>query len=630
VDDGRLMVVDPEGERTVVAASGVPHRDPPLWWSPDGRRLLYPLEGPSNIAWQIWDAESGETVALAERVPELAQQALGVVAAPWSPDGRRLLLFSTTSERPADSRLLIGYWVLDLEAGTLWPVVEPGLNGPAIWLDAETIRYDGPCEEPAATCPRRVRVGPPPEAVAPAVERVEPPAGMTFATGAVMGPGIAYGVQSVGESGIGVAALLIDPAAGTTRVLTGLLPMAWSPDGRLLAGSACADRACALAVADVVSGTVEPLPLAEGVRLIDLAWAPGGTHLAYSFAGAGSAGVEVWDRITGGRIEGIAAGGEALFTDLEWSAEGCRLTFAQWRRPLAGGMGGSASVEAVWAVGPDWERRWRVAPPSQSEEGPDPCPASPLPGRRMIAYYGSPAGPGLGILGRHGVSETLTLLQEQIAAYQALDPDVETIPVFHMVTTIADAYPGEDEDYNHRVAHDTIRPWIEAIRAAGGWAILDIQPAHAEVDVEIDLIEPMLWEPGVHLAVDPEFLMVAEEDIPGTELGRITGAQINCVQARLDRIARATGQRRVLVIHQFNDRMVARKEEILDYAFVELVWDADGFGSPYPKVADYVQYSGEPGFDHGGFKIFYRYDTPVMAPQDVLGLDPPPALVIYQ
>jgi WD40 repeat protein len=631
VEDGRLTVTVPGGDRTVVAESGVPHQDPPLWWSLDGRRLLYQLTDMPGPALRLWDAESGETLALEEQVPDLSQQSLGVVAAPWSPDGQRLLLFSTSAEPIEDSRLLVGYWVLDLEAGALWSVIDPGPYGPATWIDAETIRYDAPCAEGAGICPRRIRVGPPAEPLAPPVERVDPPAGMAFVTGAVTGRGIAYGVQPAGGVDGHVATVLVDTSAGVTQVLTRLLPMAWSPDGRLLAGPACAHRACALAVADVVSGTLQTIPLEDGGRLIDLAWAPGGTHLAVSVAGEAWAGIEIWDRVTGVQIEAIATGDDAIFTDLGWSSDGCRLIFAQRWRPLGGTRVGSvASVEAIWAVGPDWERRWRVVPPNTGEEPPDPCPASLLDGQRLIAYYGTPAGPGLGILGRHGVSETLTLLQEQMAAYQALDPEVEHVPVFHMVTTIADAYPGEDTDYNHRVAHDTIRPWIEAAREAGGWAILDIQPAHAEIDVELDLIEPMLWEPGVHLAVDPEFVMAADEDVPGTDLGRITGAQINRVQARLDRIARATGQRRVLVIHQFNDRMMARKNEILDYAFVDLVWDADGFGSPHPKMADYVQYSGEPGFDYGGFKIFYRYDTPVMTPEEVLGLDPPPALVIYQ
>jgi len=146
----------------------------------------------------------------------------------------------------------------------------------------------------------------------------------------------------------------------------------------------------------------------------------------------------------------------------------------------------------------------------------------------------------------------------------------------------------------------------------------------------LNLIEPLLWDPDVHLAVDPEFIMVEEGEVPGRYLGRISGQQVNYVQARLDRIGRAIGQRKILVIHQFEDRMVEHKENILHHPLVDLIWDADGFGGPGAKIADYNQYQNEADFEYGGFKIFYRYDMPVMTPEGVLKLNPPPTLVIYQ
>jgi hypothetical protein len=146
---------------------------------------------------------------------------------------------------------------------------------------------------------------------------------------------------------------------------------------------------------------------------------------------------------------------------------------------------------------------------------------------------------------------------------------------------------------------------------------------------EVVAVEPLLRNPNVHLAVDPEFI-VNDSQVPGEDLGQITGSQINQVQARLEQIARSTGQRKMLVIHQFDGRMVAGKEEILDYPLVDVVWDADGFGTPGSKVGDYDRYKTEAGFEYGGFKLFYEYDEPLMTPEEVLSLDPPPGLVIYQ
>jgi hypothetical protein len=300
------------------------------------------------------------------------------------------------------------------------------------------------------------------------------------------------------------------------------------------------------------------------------------------------------------------------------------------------------SVAAIWGLGPAWEDLWQVAPGSSgtssalteslgaSGDGePRPCPAPPLAGRRLVAYYGTPLGPGLGVLGRNGISTTLKLLNEQAGVYRGLDPGVETIPVFHMVTTIADDFPGNDGDYNHRVPHELIRPWIDGVEAAGGWSFLDVQPGRAHLDTEWDAVESLLLERTVHLAVDPEFI-VAEGEVPGQDLGRITGPQVNYVQAQLDRIGRAIGHRKMLIIHQFDDRMIQQKAMILDYPFVELVWDADGFGGPGAKIADYNQYRREAGFEHGGFKLFYNEDQPLMTPEQVLALEPPPSVVIYQ
>jgi hypothetical protein len=425
----------------------------------------------------------------------------------------------------------------------------------------------------------------------------------------------------------------VDTAGVTlTQVIAGLLPRAWSPDGHMLVGSTCPGDDCGLAVTQVLSDRVVTVAPGGQTHLWDAAWSPHGTHLAYSITGpdADPEGVVLWDRATGERRLLMAGDETGPFTDLRWSPDGCYLYFAQRGRRDEGTPPAPAPVEVIWGVGSDWEYRWQVVPDVAGDEGPLPCPASFLPGRRVIAFYGTPLGPGLGILGRFDITTTLTQLQEQIAAYEELDPDVEHIPAFHMVTTIADAFPGGDEDYNHRVPHDVIRPWIEEIRAVGGWAIADIQPAHASLDVELDLIEPLLREPGVHLAIDPEFLMARADEIPGTDLGRITGPQINRVQTWMKQIARVMKQHKLLIIHQFDDRMVKQKDQVLDYPLVDLVWDADGFGSPSPKIGDYIQYSREAGFDYGGFKIFYRYDSPVMTPEQVLALDPPTTLVIYQ
>jgi len=271
------------------------------------------------------------------------------------------------------------------------------------------------------------------------------------------------------------------------------------------------------------------------------------------------------------------------------------------------------------------------SPPTPAPE----CSADPVPppaaigGRRLVAFYGVPIGRGLGILGANEVTTTLKLLREQAEAYRQVDPCVEVVPVFHTVVTIADAHPGEDGGYSHRLSSETLRWWLDTAAAQGVWVVLDIQPGRSPLTSELSFVEPFLQEPNVHLAVDPEFI-VGEDGIPGTNLGRIDGETLNAVQAWLNGVAERSGQHKILIIHQFDNRMIENKAAIQDYPLVDLVWDADGYGGPGAKSGDYNQYRAEPGFEYGGFKLFYNLDTPLMTPAQVLALEPRPAYVVYQ
>jgi hypothetical protein len=248
---------------------------------------------------------------------------------------------------------------------------------------------------------------------------------------------------------------------------------------------------------------------------------------------------------------------------------------------------------------------------------------------RLVSYYGTPLGPQLGVLGAWPRDEMLVRLREVAAEYQALSPEHEVLPTFHIISTIADAFPGANGNYSHQLSLELLQEWIAAAEEAGVAVVLDIQPGYADVLAEFARIAPLLYAPHVHVALDSEFTMVGGA-IPGLTLGQLSAAQINGVQARLNEIALATGMNKVLIVHQFEGHMVQQKEAIVDYPNVELVFDADGFGGPQAKIGDYQQYAGEPAFEYGGFKLFYAWDHPLLSPADVMGQQPPPAVIIYQ
>jgi len=60
------------------------------------------------------------------------------------------------------------------------------------------------------------------------------------------------------------------------------------------------------------------------------------------------------------------------------------------------------------------------------------------------------------------------------------------------------------------------------------------------------------------------------------------------------------------------------------------VASVDGFGTPGEKLDDYRIFDKQQLIQYPGFKLFYRLDKPLMFPSDVLNLDPPPPMVMYQ
>ena len=62
-----------------------------------------------------------------------------------------------------------------------------------------------------------------------------------------------------------------------------------------------------------------------------------------------------------------------------------------------------------------------------------------------------------------------------------------------------------------------------------------------------------------------------------------------------------------------------------------MVLNADGFGTQELKRAKYDAFTRSPRrFFDKGFKLFYREDTDLMRPREVLRLRPPPDVVVYE
>jgi len=75
------------------------------------------------------------------------------------------------------------------------------------------------------------------------------------------------------------------------------------------------------------------------------------------------------------------------------------------------------------------------------------------------------------------------------------------------------------------------------------------------------------------------------------------------------------------------DGLTSRPKQEIRYVVVSRV---DGFGTPEAKIGDYRIFDKQQLIQYPGFKLFYRWDQPLMSPSGVLKLDPPPLMVMYQ
>ena len=261
-----------------------------------------------------------------------------------------------------------------------------------------------------------------------------------------------------------------------------------------------------------------------------------------------------------------------------------------------------------------------------------------LPRNRVVAFYGAPQDPELGVLGTTPLNVAARRLETRAREFSR--PGRPALPAFELIATLAQSAPGEDGLHRLRQTDEVIARHLRAARAAKGLLILDIQPGQADFLDEVRALERWLVEPDVSLALDPEW-HVPEGVQPGSVIGSIDAATVNEVSDYLSGIVRARNlPQKVLIVHQFTKEMVTDRELTRGSPGVAVISNMDGFGTPDLKSGVYDQLSvAQPASPrlrrrsrepYNGFKLFFREDTGLMAPRDVLALDPAPDVVVYE
>jgi hypothetical protein len=289
------------------------------------------------------------------------------------------------------------------------------------------------------------------------------------------------------------------------------------------------------------------------------------------------------------------------------------------------GAGGDDPAAPGAAVGAAHKASVRAAPPKPAE--------LPLGGRtifphyRVIAYYGAPQNHELGALGIGSPDAAGRRLRRQAQSYAR-----KTRPVmlaFELIATVANADPGEDGMYRTRQTAAVVRRYLRAARRAKALLLLDIQPGHADFMGEVRHFDRWLREPDVGLALDPEWHTPGAQ--PGTVIGSVDAAKVNEVSAHLAKIVRVDNlPEKLFVVHQFTSDMIRGKAQVVARPGLATTMNVDGFGDRANKVAKYREFTHDGTHFHRGFKLFYEEDTGLMKPRSVVGLQPPPDLVVYE
>jgi len=254
-----------------------------------------------------------------------------------------------------------------------------------------------------------------------------------------------------------------------------------------------------------------------------------------------------------------------------------------------------------------------------------------FPGRRLVALYGHPGAPDLGVLGAQDLPAGIARAQKLAASYASLS-DVPVVPTFEIIATTASSEAGEDGDYSSESTVASLRPWVEQAAAAGMYVVLDLQPGRADFLSQARRYTDLLRLPGVGLALDAEWHLEPGQK-PLQQIGGVDTADINAVTAWLAGLtATAHLPQKLLVLHQFQLSMI-RHEPDLDTSHpeIQLLIHMDGNGSPALKDATWrsVTAAAPPGMPFG-WKNFYREDTPMLTPDQTLAHHPAPLMISYQ
>jgi len=254
-----------------------------------------------------------------------------------------------------------------------------------------------------------------------------------------------------------------------------------------------------------------------------------------------------------------------------------------------------------------------------------------FPGYRLVALYGTPGDPALGVLGEQSATATISRIKGLAAQYQPLVSE-HILPTMEMITTVASAFPTDNNDYSQEVDPSILQAWITEARKDGVYVVLDLQSGRTDFLSQAKQYQALLAQPNVGLALDPEWRLTPSE-VPLQQIGTVNITEINGVADWLATLVKTNRlPQKLLLLHQFRADMIINREK-LDTSHPELAYaiQMDGQGTQPEKRDSWHDITASPPANvRFGWKNFYKQDHPTLSPELTMQLNPKPWYVSYQ
>ena len=254
-----------------------------------------------------------------------------------------------------------------------------------------------------------------------------------------------------------------------------------------------------------------------------------------------------------------------------------------------------------------------------------------FPNYRLVALYGTPDDPALGALGEQPVDASIARVKDLAAQYQPLMTE-HALPTLEMIATVASGTPTDNGDYSYGIDSSKLQEWVNAAREAGVYTVLDLQPGRSDFLTQAKELEPLLEQPNVGLALDPEWRL-GPTQIPLAQIGSVNITEVNQTIQWLSALtAQHKLPQKLLLLHQFRlDTLPARDQLDTSRANLAYVIQMDGNGTQAAKLDTWRSIiAGVPVDVRLGWKNFYKVDSPMLDPAGTMAITPKPAYVSYQ